>query len=117
MRDQADMRITQSTATAVAVLALVPATAVAATIIGGPGNERLRGTNGPDHIDGNQGDDRIFGRGANDTLIGGGGNDLVGGGYRANAVAGDADHVGARGSLTRLFGGVGEHNARGRGSH
>ena len=44
-------------------LALVPAgSAFAATINGGPGNERLRGTNAADLIDGNAGNDRIFGR-------------------------------------------------------
>src|SRR6187200_1992417 len=48
---------------ATAALALVPATAAyAATIQGGPGNERLRGTNAVDLIDGNAGNDRIHGR-------------------------------------------------------
>ena len=60
-----------------AALALLPATALAATIIGGPGNERLRGTNVADTIDGNGGNDRIFGRGGDDRLIGGLGNDRV----------------------------------------
>src|SRR3954462_9532873 len=53
-------------AVAAAALALVPATAYAATIQGGPGNERLRGTRVADTIDGNGGNDRIFGLAGDD---------------------------------------------------
>src|SRR5687767_10676735 len=65
---------------AVAALALLPATALAATIEGGSNSETLRGTNAPDQISGNGGNDRIFGRGAADALRGGPGNDRIFGG-------------------------------------
>ena len=52
---------------ATAALALIPATRIAATIQGGPGNERLRGTNAADLIDGNAGNDRILGRAGDDA--------------------------------------------------
>ena len=38
------MQVSKPTATALAALVLVPATALAANINGGPGNERLVGT-------------------------------------------------------------------------
>ena len=80
------MHITRSrTTTALVGLALLaPATAFAATIDGGPGNERLRGTNAADTINGNDGNDRIFARQGPDEisrwqrprpLFGGPGND------------------------------------------
>src|ERR671923_2972873 len=59
----------KAAATAVAALALVPATALAVTIQGGPGSERLRGTNFADTIDGNAGNDLILGRGGDDRLV------------------------------------------------
>jgi len=53
------MHLRNVTIGAATALALVPAgTALAATIQGGPGNERLRGTNVADLIDGNAGNDR-----------------------------------------------------------
>ena len=51
-------RTTRRTAALTAAVALaVPATAFAATIQGGPGSERLRGTTAADLIDGNAGND------------------------------------------------------------
>jgi Ca2+-binding RTX toxin-like protein len=69
----------------VAALALLPASALAAVIAGGPGNERLRGTNAPDVIDGNAGNDRILGLRGDDKLMGGPGDDRI--------VAGPGDDV------------------------
>lgn len=69
------VRIT--TTIAAATLALVPAAALAATIEGGPGNERLRGTSAADTINGNDGNDRLAGRGGDDTLDGGNGFDRL----------------------------------------
>src|SRR5215216_827023 len=100
------MQLTTRKATAgfVAALALVPAAALAATIEGGPGNERLRGTNGPDEINGN---DRNFGRGGNDTLRGGPGNDRVFGGRGDDFISGDANGTGDRTSFDFLSGNAG----------
>ncbi|MBI5104376.1 MAG: hypothetical protein HZB46_05205 [Solirubrobacterales bacterium] len=116
---------------AAAALALVPATALAATIQGGPGNERLRGTNAADVIDGNQGNDRIQGRKGDDKLIGGEGNDRVfggagndtlsgvqgndwlNGGAGDDTVTGDANATGDRTSFDRLFGAAGNDVLKG----
>ena len=127
----AGMRSLSRTTAAVAALALVPATAFAATIQGGPGNERLRGTNAPDTIDGNLGNDRIHGRGADDNLLGGPGNDRVfggggndtirgvqgndflNGGAGDDNVAGDANDTGDRTSFDRIFGAAGNDTLKG----
>ena len=111
--------------------ALPASTALAATINGGPGNERLRGTNAADIIDGNGGNDRILGRGGDDQLIGGPGNDRVFGGSGNDAitgvqgndfliggpgddtVTGDAPGRGDLTSFDRLFGGAGNDTLRG----
>ena len=54
---------TQLAGAVAAVGLIVPAAALAATINGGPGSERLRGTNAADTINGNGGNDRIRGLG------------------------------------------------------
>src|SRR4051794_41572869 len=72
----------KSTVAAVTALALLPASALAATIAGGPGGERLRGTNGPDVIDGNGGNDPILGLRGDDRLLRGPGHDPINGGAR-----------------------------------
>jgi len=110
---------------------MVPASALAATIIGGPGNERLRGTNTADYIDGNGGNDRIHGRAGDDRAIGGLGNDRVFGG-RGNdvisgvqgndwlhggrgddTISGDANAAGDLTSFDRIFGASGNDTLRG----
>jgi Ca2+-binding RTX toxin-like protein len=96
------MHISKNLATgALAALALLPATAMAATIDGGPGSERLRGTQSPDQISGNAGHDRIFGFGAADQLSGGDGRDRVFGGRGDDTVTGGAGR-------DRLSGGAGD---------
>ena len=75
-----------------AVLVLVGGVALAATKIGGPGDDALIGTNNPDLLDGRGGDDAIHGKGGDDcevfatpedpefefpTLIGGTGDDAI----------------------------------------
>src|SRR6059058_711198 len=67
-QEEPHMQLNRSTVGVIAALALVPSAAMAATIQGGPGNERLRGTRGPDRIDGNAGNDRIFGLAGDDVL-------------------------------------------------
>ncbi len=84
-----------------AVGLVVPATALAATINGGPHSERLRGTNQTDTINGNGGNDRIRGFGAADAINGGPGNDRVFGG------AGD-DTIFANRGVDVSFGGDGD---------
>jgi len=120
-----------TTAGVIAALALIPATAFAADITGGPGNERLRGTNGPDTIDGNAGNDRIFGLAGADRLIGGSGNDrifggkgddvisgvqgndFINGGSGDDQISGDGNGVGDLTSFDRLFGAAGNDTIRG----
>lgn len=105
---------------------LVPATAFAAMIDGGPGNDRLRGTSGPDQIDGKAGNDRIFGYGGDDALVGGAGNDrvfggagndtilgvqgndLLNGGAGNDTVTGDTNAAGDRTSFDRIYGAGGD---------
>jgi Ca2+-binding RTX toxin-like protein len=102
------MHMTRSrTATALVGLALfVPATAYAATIDGGPGNERLRGTNAADIINGNDGNDRIFARRGPDELNGGNGRDRLFGGQ------GDDKSTGGEGR-DRIHGGAGNDTSSG----
>jgi hypothetical protein len=121
----------RAAAVAAAALALLPATAYAATIQGGPGNERLRGTRAADVIDGNAGNDRIFGLAGddrlvgglgndrifggagNDTILGAGGNDWLNGGPGNDAISGDANDTGDRTSFDRIFGAGGDDTLRG----
>src|SRR5829696_9772286 len=115
-----------ATFTATTALALLPTTALAATIQGGPGSERLRGTQAPDAIDANAGNDRVFGLAGDDQLAGGPGNDRVfghrgddtitgaqgndwlNGGRGNDAITGDANDTGDRSSFDRLFGAAGD---------
>ncbi|MEM9213389.1 MAG: calcium-binding protein [Cyanobacteria bacterium P01_F01_bin.150] len=70
-------------------------------ILGGEGNDRIRGLSGPDRLVGGNGNDRLFGDEDNDTLLGNNGNDkLVGG-------DGDDKLKGGRGR-DRLDGGLGD---------
>jgi Ca2+-binding RTX toxin-like protein len=70
-----------------------------ATIVGGPGPDKMQGTSGPDvmagqggddAMDGGGGDDLICGNNNNDTIRGGTGNDRIDGGSDADTVNGDA---------------------------
>lgn len=84
------MNRTQLVGAIAAVGLIVPATALAATINGGPQSERLRGTNHADTINGNGGNDRIRGFGGADALSGGSGNDRVFGGRGNDTIRGVA---------------------------
>jgi Ca2+-binding RTX toxin-like protein len=59
------------------VLAAVGGVALAVTINGTSGDDRLRGSNGRDQISGNRGDDVIWGLRSMDTLNGGRGDDVI----------------------------------------
>ena len=84
----------------VLALALLPAVAGSApkkcegrsaTIAGGDGNNRIRGTEGPDVIDAGGGNDTIRGLGGDDRVCGGEGNDTVYGGEGDDAIRGGED--------------------------
>jgi Ca2+-binding RTX toxin-like protein len=126
------MQLRKSIIGATAALAIVPASgALAATITGGPGNERLRGTNAADVIDGNagndrilgrsgddrltggEGNDRIFGNAGNDTIAGVQGNDWLSGGAGDDTITGDANATGDLTSFDRIFGGSGNDTLKG----
>src|SRR3954454_3313096 len=127
------MQLRKSIIGATAAIAVVggTGTALAATITGGPGSERLRGTNVADIIDGNGGNDHIFGRGGDDKLTGGPGNDRIFGGAGNDAIAGvqgndwlnggagddtisgDANGTGDLTSFDRIFGGSGNDTLNG----
>src|SRR5262245_40791611 len=100
------MQLRKSTIAAISALALVPSAAFAATITGGPGNERLKGTRFADTIDGNAGNDRILGLAGDDTLIGGLGNDRVFGGRGNDTISGVQGN-------DRLWGGNGDDTITG----
>lgn len=76
-----------------------------ATIIGGPGNDVLHGTEGSDVIVALSGDDVIYGLGGNDVICAGTGDDLVYAGAGADLV------LGSRGA-DRLAGGPGNDRIR-----
>jgi hypothetical protein len=59
-----------------------------ATIAGGPGPDRLRGTSGADVIAGLGGRDKLKGRGGNDLICGGAGADRLIGGPGADTLVG-----------------------------
>ena len=67
---------------------------VSADIEGGPGVDKLTGTDLAEVILGMGGNDTIDGRGGDDTINGGGGNDLITGGKGADTLKGGA-HVGS----------------------
>lgn len=58
-------------------LVAVGGVALAETLNGGPGDNRLIGSNGRDQIDGGGGDDFINGLRSRDVLNGGAGNDTI----------------------------------------
>jgi pimeloyl-ACP methyl ester carboxylesterase len=60
---------------------------LAAVVLGGPGNDKLRGTPRADRLYGKGGNDRIFGLGGNDLLVGGVGNDSLTGGGGADRLS------------------------------
>ncbi len=77
-----------------------------ATLVGGPGDDVLVGTDGPDVILGRAGNDRINGKAGDDILCAGSGNNLIIGG------AGDDYLLGGDGE-DQLIGGSGQDFLRG----
>jgi hypothetical protein len=101
------MHLPKSIIAGTAALAIVPASsAVAATISGGPGNERLKGTNVTDAISGNAGNDRLWGRAGDDQLDGGAGYDRLFGGTGNDTLAGGD-------ARDRIYGGAGDDKSSG----
>src|SRR5512141_3070342 len=70
-----------------AALAL-PASAIAATLVGTAGPDHLVGTAGPDTISGLAGDDVLYGAGGDDHVYGGAGAAVSGGGAGADYLSG-----------------------------
>ena len=89
-------------ASVAAALLLVSRVALAATKIGGPGDDVLIGTNNPDLLDGRGGDDVIHGKGGDDCptssrfyfLIGGTGDDDIYGNGGDDCLYGGGDLLG-----------------------
>jgi VCBS repeat-containing protein len=77
------------------------------TLMGTPGDDRLRGTPGTDVIDGLAGNDRIIGGGGNDVVCGGPGDDLITTGKGPDKISGGPgdDHLVARRGPDFLYGG------------
>jgi len=78
-------------------------------IYGGPGNDRLKGSNWNDLIFGFEGNDKINGSNGNDCLIGGGGNDNLNGSNGNDVVLGGEgeDRISGSNGDDLLFGGEG----------
>lgn len=62
---------------------------IAASLVGGDGNDRLSAAGGADTVDGGAGDDDLFGGAGNDLLNGGAGDDLIRGGDGTDSLNGD----------------------------
>ncbi|MFP4098282.1 MAG: Ig-like domain-containing protein [Alphaproteobacteria bacterium] len=79
-------------------------------IIGGEGNDTLRGSQGDDIIDGGEGSDRLLGRNGDDYLYAGEGDDRLNGGNGNDSLYGEEGNdrlYGDRGDDS-LFGGEGD---------
>ena len=87
----------------------------AATIVGTPGDDRIRGTNGDDVIVAGRGDDRINGRGGDDLICGRSGDDRIRGGSGDDKVRGwrGEDSVKGGPGNDRLLGGLHNDTLRG----
>ena len=107
-------------AVAALMMALSAGVATALEKIGGPGDDRLTGTNRADHLDGKGGDDSIAGLGGDDRmLVGGFGDDTVSGGAGEDVIVGfgftknwvnedpGADTLSGEGGRDALQGGLG----------
>ena len=87
----------------------------AATIIGTPGRDRLRGTRRADVIVALGGDDRVVARGGNDVVCGGAGNDTLSGGPGRDQLRGQRGRDRLTGGTGRdtCIGDTGRDRARG----
>ncbi len=92
---------------------------IAATLLGGSGNDTLLGGAGNDNLDGGTGDDKLHGGAGSDTLTGGDGNDALfgdAGNDLMNGGAGDDHLYGGAGNDTQdggagadiIYGGTGD---------
>jgi Ca2+-binding RTX toxin-like protein len=88
--DAAMLRLPALVPTAVltAALVLVGGAATAVVKNGGPGDDKLKGTNQTDTLRGRGGDDRLFGLGGDDLLVGGPDDDVVKGGQGLDDLGG-----------------------------
>ena len=86
MRSSAAVKWLRLVAVLLALSTVFAATIWAATIPGGAGNDRLRGTARADKLYGRGGNDTLLGLGGNDLLDGGPGNDVLTGGRGADRL-------------------------------
>jgi Ca2+-binding RTX toxin-like protein len=98
-------------ATMALTLLVASGVALAVTKIGGPGPDRLGGTDGDDNLLGKGGNDKLYALRGRDNLLGGSGKDLVLGGGR-RAMGGDKNLVGGSGDDV-VGGGLGVDNVVG----
>jgi undecaprenyl-diphosphatase len=110
--------------TMVALVALMSATALALTITGTPGNDRMVGSRDADTINGMGGNDRVFALAGDDAItmgagrdrvFAGQGNDAVDSGFGNDVVVGGPgdDTILGRKGFDRLFGNDGNDNING----
>ena len=99
-----------------AVLALCAAGASAAFMNGGPGNDRLIGTDTSELIRARAGNDIVLARGGPDTVVGGAGRDRLFGQRGNDRLSGNAgnDRIDGGRDSDRLFGGPGNDLLLGR---
>jgi VCBS repeat-containing protein len=86
-----------------------------ATVIGTPGNDRLRGTRGDNVVTGLGGDDRIIGGGGHDVICGGGGEDFITTGKGPDKIYGGSgeDRIISRKGPDIVYGGPGDDRLNG----
>ncbi|MGH8899761.1 MAG: calcium-binding protein [Egibacteraceae bacterium] len=77
-------RLRVALATALALIVLFPAAALAGNFVGGPGPDVINGTSGADNIVGLGGNDTINAGGGDDNIYGGTGDDVINCGAGAN---------------------------------
>jgi hypothetical protein len=87
----------------------------AAVVVGGTGDDRLRGGQSTDAISGFDGDDRLDGRGGDDWIYGGAGDDRVSGGTGDDTILGEdgADYLSGDAGRDDIYGGAGDDSIDG----
>lgn len=76
----------------------LPAPPAAGRLIGGVGNDTIKGTKANDKIRGGKGNDKLSGEAGNDTIDGGPGNDIIDGGKGSDKIKGGPGKDSVKGS-------------------
>jgi serralysin len=92
---------------------------ISAELIGGDGNDKIRGGNGNDSLNGGAGKDKLHGGAGDDVLQGGDGNDKLHGGRGDDSILGGdgSDKVRGGGGNDMLDGSKGRDKIRGGAGH